>query len=56
MLTYEDAPRIALAHAGPGQGLIESATRELPFGWYFEIDAAGCCAYALHEHRQGPPP
>jgi hypothetical protein len=35
MLTYEDALRIALEHAGPGQGLIEAATRELPFGWYF---------------------
>ncbi|WP_164019322.1 YrhB domain-containing protein [Pyxidicoccus trucidator] len=35
MLTYKDALRIALAHLRPDCGLIESMTRELPFGWYF---------------------
>lgn len=51
MLTYEDALRIALAHAGPGQGLIEAATRELPFGWYFLAQSRTYLATGDVQHR-----
>lgn len=35
MISYEDAKRIALAKVGPDCALIESATIEKPYGWYF---------------------
>ncbi|NMO19354.1 hypothetical protein HPC49_32835 [Pyxidicoccus fallax] len=37
MLTYEDALRIATEYANrhPDSVLVESSTREFPFGWYF---------------------
>ncbi len=35
MIPYETARLIALYHIGPECGLIEKATREMPYGWYF---------------------
>ncbi len=35
MISFEDAKRIALAKIGPECALVESATIEKPYGWYF---------------------
>jgi hypothetical protein len=35
MISFEEAKRIALAKIGPDCGLVETATIEKPYGWYF---------------------
>jgi hypothetical protein len=35
MITYDEARRIAAASIGPDSALVESATFEKPYGWYF---------------------
>lgn len=35
MITFEQAKQIALKTIGPNCGLIEAATQEKPYGWYF---------------------
>ena len=35
MISFEEAKNIALAKIGPDCGLVESATIEKPYGWYF---------------------
>lgn len=35
MITFEEARRIALDKIGPNCALVESATIEKPYGWYF---------------------
>ncbi len=35
MIAYEEARMIALAEIGPDLALVESATVEKPYGWYF---------------------
>ncbi|MCX5658474.1 MAG: YrhB domain-containing protein [Planctomycetota bacterium] len=39
MITFDDAKRIALQKIGPDCGLVDEATREKPYGWYFNFQS-----------------
>jgi hypothetical protein len=50
MLTYEEARRIAEAHAGK-LVLVEEATQERPFGWYFLAQSKAFVETGEHRHK-----
>ncbi len=41
MISFEEAKQIALAKIGPDCGLVETATIEKPYGWYFLAQSRG---------------